>query len=120
MMDLWWKRPSSQNILAPGGERTQTMPSDFNKIRRLQKITSPPTQINIVFKGSLPASRTAIGEATTPPTTQPAIACQWLMPSMVKKVTALASVTKNSVSLTEPVTYFGVLPLEIRVLVTRG
>src|SRR5687767_7473127 len=42
------------------------------------------------------------------------------MPTVTKNVNALARVIKNSVRLTEPTVYFGLLPFEIRVLVTIG
>ena len=83
-------------------------------------ITNAPTQINIVLRGSLPASFADKGAAMVPPMINPKITGQWLTPSMMKNVTALASVTKNSVMLTDPITYFGLLPLEIKVLVTNG
>ena len=83
-------------------------------------ITSTPTPINIFLSGNLPASLAAIGAATTPPTIKPKIVCQWLTPRIIKNVSALAIVTKNSVKLTEPITYLGVRPLEINVLVTNG
>ena len=89
-------------------------------ILRLEIITITATPINIFLIGSLPTSLAAIGAAMTPPMIKPKIDCQWLTPRIKKKVTALAMVTKNSVRLTEPITYFGVRPLEIKVEVTNG
>src|SRR5882762_955126 len=86
----------------------------------LQIMTNPPTPMNIVFTGSLPANRAAKGAATVPPTINPRITGQWLIPSIEKNVIALASVIKNSVMLTEPITYCGLLPFDISVLVTNG
>ena len=93
---------------------------EFQIIRRLEIITITPTPINIFLIGSLPANLAAIGAAITPPIINPRIVCQWLTPKIIKKVSALAMVTKNSVKLTEPMTYFGVRPLEMSVLVTSG
>ena len=86
----------------------------------LEMITMIATPINIFFIGSLPTSVAARGAATTPPIIKPKMDCQWLTPRIKKKVTALAIVTKNSVKLTEPITYFGVRPFEINVEVTSG
>ena len=86
----------------------------------LQIITSAPTEMNMVLRGSLPASLAANGAAATPPMINPMITCQWLSPINEKNVMALARVTKNSVMLTVPITYLGVRPFEISVLVTNG
>ena len=67
-------------------------------------ITIIPTAINMVFKGSLPASLAAIGAAINPPMINPAIMGQCEIPNKEKKVAALASVTKNSAMLTDPIT----------------
>ena len=92
----------------------------MDKILRLQIITSIPNKINDVFLGNLPVSLAAIGAAIKPPMINAIIACQWLTPIKVKKVNALASVTKNSVRLTVPITKRGLLPLVINVVVTIG
>ena len=86
----------------------------------LQNMTRAPNKMKDVLRGNLPANFAASGAATNPPITRPRIACQWLTPSSVKKVNALASVTKNSVRLTDPITYFGLLPFVINVVVTIG
>ena len=83
-------------------------------------MTRAPSSINDVLRGNLPANFAAIGAATNPPMTRPNMACQWLTPRRVKKVKALANVTKNSVRLTEPITYLGLLPFVINVVVTMG
>ena len=76
--------------------------------------------MNMVLIGHLPASLAANGAATTPPIINPIITCQWLRPIKEKNVSALARVTKNSVILTVPITYLGVRPFDMSVLVTRG
>src|SRR5687767_4072695 len=86
----------------------------------LQITTTDPSNMNEALRGNLPASFAAIGAAITPPTTRARITCQFCTPINVKKVKALANVIKNSVRLTEPTTYFGVLPFVIRVDVTMG
>ena len=68
-------------------------------------MTNAPNRIKDIFLGSLPASLAAKGAATNPPIINARMVCQWLTPIMVKKVKALARVTKNSVKLTEPTTY---------------
>lgn len=83
-------------------------------------ITMIATPINIFLIGNLPTIRAASGAASTPPAIRPIIDCQWLTPRIKKNVMALAIVTKNSVRLTEPMTYFGVRPLDINVEVTSG
>jgi len=70
--------------------------------------------MNMVLSGNLPASLAAIGAADTPPIINPSITCQWLRPINEKNVIALASVTKNSVMLTVPITYLGVRPFEMQ------
>ena len=82
--------------------------------------TTEPSKMNEALRGSLPASFAAMGAAITPPITRARITCQFWTPINVKNVNALASVTKNSVKLTEPTTYRGVLPLVINVDVTIG
>ncbi len=72
------------------------------------------------FRGNLPANFAAIGAAITPPVTRANITCQFCTPINVKKVKALATVTKNSVRLTDPITNLGVLPFVINVDVTIG
>src|SRR5450432_2171691 len=74
----------------------------------------------MVFMGNRPASFAARGAAIVPPSIKPTITCQWLTPRKAKKVTALARVMKNSLMLTDPITYLGLLPFEISVLVTSG
>ena len=86
----------------------------------LQIITNIPSNMKDVFFGSLPASFAERGAAINPPSINANIVCQWLTPSIVKNVNALARVTKNSVRLTDPITYFGVRPLVINVVVTIG
>src|SRR5262245_8483475 len=86
----------------------------------LQITTTLPNNIKEALRGSLPASFAAIGAAITPPITNASITCQFCTPIKVKKVNALANVIKNSVRLTEPTTYFGVLPFVINVEVTIG
>ena len=76
----------------------------FIKIFNDQRITKVPTPINMVFIGSFPANLAAKGAATNPPIINPVITCQWLKPKKVKKVSALAKVTKNSERLTVPIT----------------
>src|SRR5690606_10854155 len=75
---------------------------------------------NIFFTGSFPTSLAAKGAAINPPRIRPKTVSIWLTPRIKKNVTALEKVTKNSVRLTDPITYFGLLPLEIKVLVTNG
>src|SRR5687767_15797169 len=82
--------------------------------------TTEPSKINDALRGSLPASFAAIGAAMTPPITRARITCQFCTPIRVKNVNALATVIKNSVRLTEPTTYLGVLPLVINVEVRIG
>ena len=77
---------------------------NFASILKLQKITSAPNNNMEVLRGSFPASLAAIGAASKPPITNPTITCQWVTPINVKKVKALAKVTKNSVRLTDPIT----------------
>jgi hypothetical protein len=79
-----------------------------------------PSKINDDLRGSLPVSLAAIGAATKPPIIKATITCQWLTPKIVKKVNALAMVTKNSVRLTDPITYLGLRPFVINVVVTMG
>lgn len=86
----------------------------------LHQMTSNPSRIKDVFRGSLPTSFAAMGAAITPPIIKPKMVCQWLTPNKVKKVKALAKVTKNSVRLTVPMMYLGVPPLLINVVVTIG
>ena len=86
----------------------------------LQITTTVPSKMKDALRGSLPASFAAIGAAITPPITSARITCQFCTPIKVKNVKALASVIKNSVRLTEPTTYFGVLPFVINVDVTIG
>ena len=90
------------------------------KILILQQTTTVTSKIKDAFSGNLPASLAAIGAAITPPITNASITCQFCTPINVKKVKALANVIKNSVRLTDPTTYFGVLPLVIKVDVTIG
>src|SRR5215210_8170410 len=89
-------------------------------MRMHQIITLMPTAIIIVLRGNLPASLAAIGAAMEPPISKPSTIFQLLTPTVMKKVKALESVTKNSVRLTEPIVYFGDLPFAISVLVTIG
>lgn len=79
-----------------------------------------PTPINIFLTGNLPTSLATRGAANSPPAIIPMIVPKWLVSKMIKKVKALAIVTKNSVKLTDPITYLGLLPLDISVLVTNG
>src|SRR5688572_16766742 len=79
-----------------------------------------PTAIIIIFRGSFPATLAAKGAATAPPMIRPSTIFQCRTPTVIKKVAALASVTKNSVRLTDPIVYFGLLPFAISVLVTIG
>lgn len=83
-------------------------------------ITINPTHISIVRRGNFPASLAAIGAAIAPPIIKPAIICQCVMPINIKNDMALANVTKNSLKLTLPITYWGLLPFAIKVLVTKG
>src|SRR5687768_2202675 len=90
------------------------------RILALQITTTAPSNMNEALRGSFPASLAAMGAAITPPITRARITCQFCTPIRVKNVNALATVIKNSVRLTEPTTYLGVLPLVINVEVTIG
>src|SRR5215204_5743186 len=89
-------------------------------IRAHQSNTIIPTAIIMVLRGSFPAKRAAIGAASVPPIMSPKTIYQLLTPTDKKKVKALAKVIKNSVRLTEPTVYLGLLPLAMRLLVTIG
>ena len=86
----------------------------------LHSTTTLPKKINDALRGSLPESLAAIGAANTPPMMRARITCQCCTPMSVKKVKALASVTKNSVRLTDPTTKRGVRPLVMSVADTIG
>ena len=73
-------------------------------ILMLHTITSRPTNIMDVLRGSRPTNLAAIGAAIRPPIIRPTMVCQCVAPSKIKKVKALDKVTKNSVILTEPIT----------------
>ena len=79
-----------------------------------------PRSIKDVFRGNLPASFAAIGAAINPPTINAMMVCKCVTPNKMKNEKALASVTKNSVRLTVPITKRGLLPLVINVVVTIG
>lgn len=87
---------------------------------RLQRITSEPTQINMVFKLSFPDSLAAIGAAIKPPNIKPAITLKCASPNTKTNVAVLHIEVKNLVNVEVPMVYFGSRPPEIRVLVTNG
>ena len=76
----------------------------------LQIITRMPNKIKEVFLGNLPASFAAMGAAIKPPIIRATIVCMCVTPSIIKNENALASVTKNSVRLTVPITNLGLRP----------
>ena len=76
----------------------------FKKVFRLVRITRLPTQINMVFRGSLPTSLAAIGAAIRPPAINPATSAKGIFFKKIKKVIELARTTKNSARQTEPIT----------------
>ena len=75
-----------------------------HSVERLVRITKEPTRINMVFKGSLPTRRAAMGAAMRPPAIRPAISKKGMLFKKIKKVMELANTTKNSARQTEPTT----------------
>ncbi|HEY0731813.1 MAG TPA: hypothetical protein VGD33_05310, partial [Chitinophagaceae bacterium] len=90
------------------------------KILTLHITTIVPNKIKEAFLGSFPASKAERGAAIMPPMISARITCQCCTPIIIKKLKALANVTKNSVRLTEPTTKRGVLPLVMSVADTIG
>ncbi len=74
------------------------------RVLRLVTITNEPTKMNMVFKGSLPTNRAAMGAAIKPPMIKPAISSKGMVFSKIKKVMELVNTTKNSARQTEPIT----------------
>ena len=62
----------------------------LQSVIKLVIITTVPTLINIVFKGSLPTSLAAIGAAIKPPTIRPATSANGRLFKRIKKVIELA------------------------------
>jgi hypothetical protein len=76
----------------------------FHKLKRLVRVTSPPTRKYMVFSGNLPTNLAAMGAAITPPIISPNTSAMGMCFNRIKKVTALANTTKNSARQTEPIT----------------
>jgi hypothetical protein len=66
-------------------------------------MTTSPTTIIIVLRGSRCVSLAAMGAAMTPPTISPAMIPKYLRPIVAKNVSELANETKNSARLTDPI-----------------
>ena len=79
-----------------------------------------PTKIMKGLTGIYLDAQAPRGAANTPPMAKPRMICQFVMPSVMRKVAEADKVTKNSTAFTLPTVFRISLPLTIRFDATMG